>query len=332
MRCPLAALVLSLLPVVAGAQPRIVLEPERLDFGVLQGNETRDAKVTIRNAGTEVLEIRDIESTCGCTVPELAVRELAPGASTVMAVGFNSKTFQGPQLKYIHVYSNDPDRGSVDLIVTADIKVPLFMDPPKAMIEFTTVKVGETSTVTYTFRSEDVARLELTPQVWPEDWLEVEVRPGTSPQVALVDFTLRKDGTAGRHRDAVKIATNVPSVPVVNLEADVRLITDLVVGADRVNLGMLQPGGPVRSQVRVAPYRPDSTFKLTRAEIDIPGLKARVENGPRESFAIVTGEALPADHPLVVEKNGRIAGTLRIFTNLASTPELTIPVTYSVRR
>ncbi|HOX25548.1 MAG TPA: DUF1573 domain-containing protein [Candidatus Krumholzibacteria bacterium] len=332
MRSAIASLLFLLMPVLVAAQPRLEVEPEELDFGDLQGHEIREAVVTIRNAGTEPLEIRDIESTCGCTVPALEVREIAPGESTRMTVEFNSKTFQGAQVKYIHIYTNDPARPSFDLLVSADIKVPLSMDPPKSTVEFKTVKIGETSTVTYTFRTEDVPKLELRPTDWPKEWLDIAVRPGQDPRSVLVDFTVRPDSPAGRHRGSLKLATNLPTVPVVDLEADVKLVTDLVVTPERLNLATLPPGGPVKSKIRVAPYRPGTPFELTRAEIDIPGLKVRVENGARECFALIDGAALAADDPLAVKENGRIRGTLRIFTSLASSPELEIPVTYMIRR
>ena len=325
-----AALCALLLATAAGAQPRIELEPSSLAFGELQQNETRDVTVMIRNAGDQPLEIRDIESTCGCTVPELATRTIAPGEEVPMEVHFNSKTFQGKQIKYIHIYSNDPRRGSVDYLVTADIKVPLMMNPGKAMISFPTLKVGESRTVTYTFSSEQVAELEMAVRNKPE-WLRVDMRPGSSAQELLVDFSLAPDSPAGRHREPVKLATNVPATPTVNLQVDARLVNDLVLGMEQVNLRIVRPGQALQTRVRVAPYQADTEFKLTRAEVDIPGLNARVENGSRESFAVLVGEALTRDHPLVQKNKGRIQGTLRIYTDLSSTPHLEVPVRYLLR-
>ncbi len=332
MRRFITALALLMLPTLAAAQPQIKMEPEHLEFGALSQHETRDARVTITNTGDQLLRIRDIESTCGCTVPELDTRELAPGAATVMDVHFNSKGFQGPQIKYIHVFSNDPHRGAIDLLITADVKVPLQMTPRQTMVRFPTVKIGESNTQTYTFRSEEVDELEITARHWPKEWLDIVIKPGPDPQTVGVDFTVRKDSPAGRHRDPIKLATNVPSMPLVSLEADIKLVTDLVLGMERVNLRVVRPGQALKSRIRVAPYRPGTEFKLLRAEIDIPGLNARVENGPKESFALINGTALAADHPVSVETNGRIQGTLRIFTDLGSTPEIEIPVTYMLRR
>jgi hypothetical protein len=327
---PLLSLGLAILPALALAAPRIVVEPERIDFGLLKQNETRDARVTITNAGDATLEILEIESTCGCTVPELAVTELAPGESTQMEIHFNSKSFQGKQTKYVHVFSNDPRRGSVDLMVTADIKVPLEMHPAKAMIGFPTLQVGETQTLTYTFTAEGVDELRMEPRSWPREWLDVTVRSGDSPRTVLVDFRVKEDAPPGRHREQVKLSTNVPEEPVVSLQADVKLISDLVVSPEKVNLRVLRPEQPIRTQVRVAPYRPGVAFEVTEARVDIPGIRTRVESGDGECTIWLDGQSLAADDARV-ESNGAVRGTLTIATNLASSPQIAVPVMYMVR-
>jgi len=74
-------------------------------------------------------------------------------------------------------------------------------------------------------------------------------------------------------------------------------------------------------------------FKLTRAEIDIPGLKARVENTivGEEGQAVIEGTVLAKDHPLLQKNNGRVKGTLKIYSDLPSTPVMEVEVSYMVR-
>jgi hypothetical protein len=332
-RLVLAPILLALLvPTLASAQARLVLEPASLDFGAMTQRETRDAEVILRNEGSEPLRIVKVDATCGCTVPELAVDRLDPGQSTAMQVHFNSQDFQGRQLKYIKIYTDATRQRIVDFPIQATVQVPLEMHPARTMLRYPTVRGGETHTISYTFTAQEVSPLEITPTAWPEEWLNVTVKPGTSPSSVTVDFTVRADSPAGTHREALKLRTNVPEVPVVNLEADVRVVTDLVVNMDRVNLRRLREGQAVQTRVRVAPADPGTRFSLTGATIDIPGLTARIENGDKESFAVLEGEALAFDHPFAAERKGRISGTLAIQTDLASSPVLELPVTYILRR
>ncbi len=333
MRCLIIAMTMCALGAGAlNAQPRIELNPEQLAFGVLQENETRHAQVTIRNGGDSPLRITNIQSTCYCTEASLAVRELEPGASTVMDVLFNSMNFQGRQLKFLKIASNDPRRSLIDYLVTADIKVPLYMEPHEALLQFPAVRAGQSESRSYTFRSEDVPRLEIEARAWPQDWLDIAVRSGEDPQTAVVDFTIRPDGAVGRYRERIRLATNVPLVPTIELEIDVRVVADLVLSMDRINLGVVQPGRPLQSRVKVTPFAPGTLFRLTGAEIDIDGLTASVVNEQNESYAIIEGEAMAGNNPQARARQGRVQGVLRIFSDLASTPELQVPVTYMIRR
>ncbi|MEZ4389092.1 MAG: DUF1573 domain-containing protein [Candidatus Krumholzibacteriia bacterium] len=330
MRRIIACLML-LAPLVALSQPNLVLEPASLDFGTLAQQQTRDATVMLSNTGDAPLEITKVEATCGCTVPDLEVTTLGPGASTVMEVQFNSQHFQGHQLKFIKIYTDDPRHQVVDFQIQANIEVALSMEPAQTLLRFPMVRGGATSTLTYTFVAKDVSPLEIEPVSWPQGWLDIAVRPSRDPHSVDVDFTVRADSPPGTWREPLKLRTNVPDVPVVNLEADVRVVTDLILGMDRVNLMRPRSGQKLGTRVRVAPAEPGIEFKLTGAEVDIPGLTARVENGTRESFAVLEGVALAMDHPFAQAAHGRIAGTLRIHTNLPSSPLFEVPVTYVLR-
>jgi len=313
------------------AQPNLVLEPASLDFGAMTQRQTRDATVTLRNIGDAPLEITKVDATCGCTVPELAVTHLGPGESTVMQVQFNSQQFQGKQTKYLQIHTDSPRQRMIDYLVQANIEVPLTMEPAQTLIRFPQVRGGDTETVTYSFMARNTDPLQIEAVTWPQQWLDIDVRPGRDPRTVLVDFTVRADSPPGTHRQALKLRTNVPEVPVVNLEADVRVVTDLVLSMERVNLMRPRAGQKLSTKVRVAPVTPGIEFQLTSAEVDIPGLEARVENGSGEAFAMVEGAALAADHPFAREARGRISGTLRIHTNLPSSPLFELPVVYILR-
>jgi hypothetical protein len=94
---------------------------------------------------------------------------------------------------------------------------------------------------------------------------------------------------------------------------------------------MVKPEQTLRTVVRVAPYRPGTSFEVTSVEIDIPGLIASVQNSDSESVITLSGQSVAADNELVAA-NGAVKGTLTIKTTLASVPETTVPVMYMVRR
>ena len=330
---PALALILIFFAAAAGtAQPRIELEPGHLAFGDIPHNETRTAMVTVRNTGDQALRIDSLRPNCYCIEATLQVRDLAPLESVTMEVLFNTTGFQGPQHKHIRITSNDPHNGMIDFAVTADIKVPLLMTPQHTMLMFQSLRAGQTRTITYAFESDEVDRLDIEPLAWPSQWLDITVEPGDSPRRVEIHFTARPDGPVRRYRDTVRLATNVPAAPRVDLEVAASVAADLVLNMERLNLGAVPPERVLEYRVQVSPLELGLSFKLTGAEIDIPGLRAEVINEGTTGIAIIEGRALARDHPKALENQGRIQGTLRIFSDLESTPELQVPVSYILRR
>ena len=90
-RQALLSLLVSLLLAGGAFAQSIRVEPASIDLGRMKQMESRSTTVKVTNAGGAVLKIDDVHADCGCTVPELAVKELKPGQSTTMTIHFDSK-------------------------------------------------------------------------------------------------------------------------------------------------------------------------------------------------------------------------------------------------
>jgi hypothetical protein len=312
----------------------ISITPARIDFGVVKPHEVKNQDIVIKNTGTSILKINEVEPSCGCTVAELAKKELAPGESTTLAISFNSKEFRGPQTKHVNIFSNDPVNGAYDLLIQANIKVPLYWDSDTRNIGFEATKAGKTNAKVWHFWTEDIPALQMKVVSKPE-WIDIAIVNGVegSKQKSLVTFTLRADTKPGSQRGSITLGSNVPNEPAFTAEVAAFVTQDLLLGSERVSFNYVQPGQPLNSYVRVIPAEKGTRFKLTRAEIDIPGLKARVENtiANEEGQALIEGNALAKDNPILIKNNGRIKGTLKIYSDLPSTPVMEVEVTYMVR-
>jgi hypothetical protein len=312
----------------------ISVTPAQIEFGTLKPHEVKKTDVVIKNTGKDVLKIHDVEVTCGCTVAELTKKELNPGESTILAVNFDSKEFRGPQTKHITIFSNDPVYASYDLVLTANIKVPLYWDSDVRSIGFEITRAGKTNSKVWNFWTEDVPALVMKVDSKPE-WVDIAIVNGFGgdKKKSQVTFTLRADTPPGRHRGTINLTTNVPNEPTFTAETATVVTLDLLLGTDRVAFNYVQPGQKLLTRVRVSPAEKGTRFKLTKAEIDIPGLKARIENtiAGEEGQAVIEGNALPKDDPTLIKANGRMKGTLKIYSDLPSTPVMEVEVTYMVR-
>ncbi len=106
------------------AIPKITFPETEFNFGVLE--EGIEAKHTfkIENHGSKELIIKTVFSTCGCTIPTMKTKHIAPGTSADMEVVMNTSMKQGDVKKPIEVRSNDPINPVSTLYVTAKVTSP----------------------------------------------------------------------------------------------------------------------------------------------------------------------------------------------------------------
>lgn len=78
-------------PAVAATSgpPAVAFSPLILDLGELSETETRSGVIAFTNTGGGTLVIRDVKSSCGCTVPALAKKEYAPGETGEISVRYD---------------------------------------------------------------------------------------------------------------------------------------------------------------------------------------------------------------------------------------------------
>lgn len=119
------------------------LEVDQVDFdfkSIYRGSEAKHEFV-ITNSGDSPLQITNVRSSCGCTVPSIEKRKLGPGEKTTLTAIFDSRRFHGSVTKNIYVYSNDQQNPITKLSIHADVKQDLQVSP--ASIYFAGLKAGE---------------------------------------------------------------------------------------------------------------------------------------------------------------------------------------------
>ena len=82
-------------------------ESEIMDFGDVGPKSVHNFEYKFKNVGDEKLIISDVQSTCGCTVPDLAKKEYEPGEEGVIKVRYTAPAREGNTAKKLYVISND---------------------------------------------------------------------------------------------------------------------------------------------------------------------------------------------------------------------------------
>ena len=76
------------------------------DFGSIVQGEVVSHTFRFRNAGTDVLIIKDLIPDCGCTKPKTDKKALNPGEEGSVEVIFDSKGWHGSQYKSVTLRTN----------------------------------------------------------------------------------------------------------------------------------------------------------------------------------------------------------------------------------
>lgn len=87
--------------------PVMEIEPEEHDFGGVRQNQKLVHNFTVKNTGTEDLEILRIATSCGCTAAVPRDRIVKPGESTTLEVTLETRKYSGVIQKSVSVASND---------------------------------------------------------------------------------------------------------------------------------------------------------------------------------------------------------------------------------
>lgn len=84
---------------------KIEFKETTIDYGIIEKGADGVRTFEFTNTGNEPLIISRVYSSCGCTVPKKPTDPVAPGATEVIEVKYNT-TRVGPIRKTISVYSN----------------------------------------------------------------------------------------------------------------------------------------------------------------------------------------------------------------------------------
>lgn len=87
----------------------------------------------VTNMGKEPLKIDNVQTSCGCTTPEWSREPIAPGATTMVKVGYNSAA-EGPFEKSITIQYNQSQSKHVKISGTV-WKAPQGSAPVNASIQ-----------------------------------------------------------------------------------------------------------------------------------------------------------------------------------------------------
>ena len=108
---------------VGGSGPMISVDKEVHDYGTIDQGANGTCEFKVTNTGDQPLIISSCKGSCGCTVPQCETAPVAPGASTLITVKYDSSRL-GPINKNVTVNSNAVNAPTKILRIKGEVKAP----------------------------------------------------------------------------------------------------------------------------------------------------------------------------------------------------------------
>ena len=102
------------------AQDKIT-DPNLWDFGKVKEGKVFTHEFALKNDSNAPLNIKNVGTSCGCTVSKAKKETLLPKESTTIEVKFNSKGYSGEVKQYVYVATDSVDNPLIRFIIRADV-------------------------------------------------------------------------------------------------------------------------------------------------------------------------------------------------------------------
>jgi hypothetical protein len=109
--------------------PQIQVKSPIHNFGKVGPGKQYSCAFKFKNVGNDTLKIKRIQSTCGCTVPQLKKKTYTPGESGTIHVTFRTPAREGTTSKRLYILSNDKKHAKFGLTVKATVEVKIEFKP-----------------------------------------------------------------------------------------------------------------------------------------------------------------------------------------------------------
>jgi len=100
------------------------------NFGKVKAGEKARHVYKFKNTGDAPLKIKDVKTTCGCTVADYPKKKIKPGKKGKITVDFDTHDKNGPYAKGVNIYYNGGEANLIILIEAARALLQAQIDFP----------------------------------------------------------------------------------------------------------------------------------------------------------------------------------------------------------
>ncbi len=266
---------------MAVAQPSAVFPETVIDVGAVNKGERASHEFAVQNEGDRVLEITQVKPSCGCTVAEFD-KTIEPGGTGKVIAVVDTTNFKGPIAKSVKVFTNDPLNPQINLVIKANIKTHVEIEPGYA--RFVAVYGEPNAKSVQKVWSREKPDLQILGAKSPYPHVKVayaeapaeEREEGVSVRQWKITVELASDAPVGPMADYIDVTTDHPErqtirIPVSGFVRPVLSVTPRV-----ADFGRRQVAEPQITSLEIRNMS-KSAVSLEDISTDIQGLQAEIE-------------------------------------------------------
>jgi len=294
------------------------------DFGVVNKGQRVTHEFQIRNDGDAVLRITDVKPSCGCTVADFD-KTVDAGAIGKVKATVDTRNFKGGIAKSVRVYTNDSANPQIDLVIKANVKSQIEVDPGYA--RFIAVYGEPQKTSVQSVWSGDRDDLKILKVESPYPFVKVAHREAADDEKGRgvrgpqwqVEVSLDKNAPVGPIADFIVLTTNHPKlktlrIPVSGFVRPVMSVTPRV-----ADFGRRELAEPQTASLEIRNLS-STSVNLGEISTDVAGLNAEIE--PLEEGRLY--KVLLTLDPGMAK--GDFEGLVTINTNSSKQPTIEVSV------
>jgi hypothetical protein len=202
--------------ITAGSGPKIVFATPVYDFGKVRSGEVVKYTYVFTNVGGAMLQVSNVQVSCGCTTAGEWSRQVEPGKIGSIPIQFNSTGFGGAVGKTITVSCNDTNQPSVVLQINGNVWRPIDVTPQFAVLNLT-ASAPSNATIVRIVNNEEVPLTLSTPECNNQAFA-TELRTN-QPGKEFEMLIRTASPLAASVQAPITLKTSSTNMPVINITA-----------------------------------------------------------------------------------------------------------------
>ena len=194
--------------------PTIFFNNPDFNFGQIYKGQKVEHIYKFENRGKDILKIKKVKTSCGCTAAILTNKTIQPGETGEIKATFSSGSASGNIKKSITVSSNDPDTPKYRLTISGKIIKDLIINPEN--IDFGSISTSQKISKTVSIKSQTVPDFKIKKITPSKPFIDAMI-VGEKNGEYIIKIALNHNPEIGRFSGGIYLETNSQIQSKVNI-------------------------------------------------------------------------------------------------------------------